>query len=293
MGERSARVHTENGVNMRGIILAAGKGSRLNGTAGESPKCLVELGGETLIERQIRILRHAGVNDIVVVAGCEANRVREACGHELTYVENTKYAQTNSMYSLWMARPLLFEGFVVLNCDVLFHPVLLDDLLTARHEDALLLAYRDADQPAFGDEEMKVQVRCGRVREMSKNVDPELADGENVGIVKFGPDGAAVLVDIMDRLVAAGGLRDWAPRAFREFAKVRPLYAVGTRGFPWIEIDFPEDYQRAARDVLPAIEADPSVGTIAKGPATLSSGAGATVRIENTVAALRRAESLQ
>ncbi len=160
------------------------------------------------------------------------------------------------MYSLWMARPLLYEGFVVLNCDVLFHPVLLNDLLTSRHENALLLAYREADQPPFGDEEMKVQVRCGRVREMSKQMDPDDADGENLGIVKFGPEGAAELVTIMDRLVAAGGLRDWAPRAFREFAQVRPLHAIGTRGFPWIEIDFPEDYQRAVREVLPQIDAE-------------------------------------
>ena len=58
----------------------------------------------------------------------------------------------------------------------------------------------------------------------------------------------------MDRLVAAGGLRDWAPRAFREFAQERPLHAIGTRGFPWIEIDFPEDYQRAVREVLPLID---------------------------------------
>jgi L-glutamine-phosphate cytidylyltransferase len=240
---------------MRGIILAAGKGSRLNGTAGEDPKCLVKVGGLTLVERQIRTLRHAGIDQIVVVVGCQADHVRRACGHGITYVENSRYAQTNSMYSLWLARPLLFEGFVVLNCDVLFHPVLLDDLLTSRHENALLLAYREADQPPFGDEEMKVEVRCGRVREMSKQMNPDEADGENLGIVKFGPEGAAELVTIMDRLVAAGSLREWAPRAFREFAQVRPLHAIGTRGFPWIEIDFPEDYQRAVREVLPQIEA--------------------------------------
>ena len=240
---------------MRGIILAAGKGSRLNGTAGENPKCLVKAGGLTLIERQIRNLRNAGIDDIAVVVGCQADQVRRACGQGITYVENSKYAQTNSMYSLWMARPLLFEGFVVLNCDVLFHPVLLNDLLTSRHENALLLAYREADQPPFGDEEMKVQVRCGRVREMSKQMDSEDADGENLGIVKFGPDGAAELVTILDRLVSGGNLREWAPRAFREFAQVRPLHAIGTRGLPWIEIDFPEDYQRAVREVLPQIEA--------------------------------------
>ncbi|MFL6278613.1 MAG: NTP transferase domain-containing protein [Vicinamibacterales bacterium] len=241
---------------MRGIILAAGKGSRLNGTAKESPKCLVELGGLTLIERQIRQLRQAGIYDIAVVAGCQADRVRRACGHGITYVENARYAQTNSMYSLWMARPLLYEGFVVLNCDVIFHPTLLDDLLSARHDNALLLAYREANQPQFGDEEMKVKVRCGRVVDMSKTMDPAEADGENLGIVKFGPSGAAALVDILDRLIGAGGLRDWAPRAFAEFAKAHPLHAIGTRGFPWIEIDFPEDYRRAAAEVLPRIERD-------------------------------------
>jgi choline kinase len=239
---------------MRGIILAAGKGSRLNGTAGESPKCLVKAGGLTLIERQIRILQQAGITDIAVVVGCQAERVRRVCGQNITYVENARYAQTNSLYSLWMARPLLFEGFVVLNCDVLFHPTLMNDLISARHENALLLAYREANQPAFGEEEMKVQVRCGRVVAMSKEMDPAEADGENLGIVKFGPEGAAALVDIMDRIVGEGRLRDWAPRAFHEFAQTHSLHAIGTRGLPWIEIDFPEDYQRAISEVLPEID---------------------------------------
>jgi choline kinase len=241
---------------MRGVILAAGKGSRLNGTAGESPKCLVELGGISLIERQIRVLREAGVDDIVVVVGCQAERVRRACGHRVTYIENVRYAQTNSLYSLWLARPLLHEGFVVLNCDVLFHPALLTDLLTSRHADALLLGYREATQPPYGDEEMKVQVRSGRVVDMSKAMDPAKADGENLGIVKFGARGAAALVPIMDDLIAQGGLRDWAPRAFAQFARQHALHAIGTRGLPWIEIDFPEDYRRALHAVLPAIERD-------------------------------------
>jgi choline kinase len=159
-----------------------------------------------------------------------------------------------------MARALLNEGFVVLNCDVLFHPVLLDDLLSSRHENALLLAYREADQPLFGDEEMKVKVRCGRVVAMSKRLDPEDADGENLGIVKFGRAGAAALVGLMDRLIASGGLKEWAPRAFSEFARTSPLHAIGTRGFPWIEIDFPEDYERAVREILPLIDPDDDAG---------------------------------
>ncbi|HET7617682.1 MAG TPA: phosphocholine cytidylyltransferase family protein [Vicinamibacterales bacterium] len=242
---------------MRGVILAAGKGSRLNGTAGDKPKCLVTAGGRTLIERQIDSLEAAGIDDVVVVVGCQAPRVRAVCGQRVTYVENVRYAETNSMYSLWLARALLYEGFVVMNCDVLFHPVLLRDLLSARHPNALLLAYRDAGEPPYGDEEMKVHVRCGRVTAMSKHMAAEEADGENVGIVKIGPDAAPTLVHIMDRLVGAGDVRAWAPRAFGELARVQPLHAIGTRGYPWIEIDFPEDYQRAVNDVLPAIDGDP------------------------------------
>ncbi len=68
------------------------------------------------------------------------------------------------------------------------------------------------------------------------------------------------VVEIMDRLIAAGGVKDWAPRAFSEFSRTHPLHAVGTRGLPWIEIDVPEDYQRAVRDILPQIDGDPSAG---------------------------------
>jgi choline kinase len=146
-----------------------------------------------------------------------------------------------------------------MNCDVLFHPQLLDDLLTSRHEDALLVSYQEDDATPFGDEEMKVKVRRGRVVDMSKTMPPAEADGENLGVLKFGAAGAELLGSILEARVGAGALRDWAPRAFAEFAKQRPLHALGTRGFPWTEIDFPEDYQRAVNEILPAIEGDLAV----------------------------------
>jgi L-glutamine-phosphate cytidylyltransferase len=239
---------------MKGIVLAAGRGARLNGGNNDMPKCLVTLGGETLLSRNIRLLRGAGIDDIVVVVGCAAETVRRTC-HGVAFVENARFAQTNSLYSLWLARPMLAGGFVVMNCDVLAHPQLVTDLLTARHEDALLLAYRD-DDTIYGDEEMKVRVRCGRVADISKTMDPQEADGENLGVVKFGAQGAQVLVEEMDKLIAEGNHKAWVPRAFKAFAERRPLYAIGTRGFPWTEIDFPEDYRRAVEVVLPQIERD-------------------------------------
>ncbi len=263
---------------LRGIILAAGAGARLAGAIGDDPKCLMRLGGMPIIERQMLALREAGVDEISIVIGAHADRVRRVVGGAVQYVENTRFAQTNSLYSLWLARPLLVDGFVVLNCDVLFHPQMLADLLTARCEAAAVVAYR-GDGDLLGDEEMKVKVRRGRVVEFSKQMPPEEADGENVGMLKFGAAAAPSLVEDLDRLVGDGHTRDWAPRAFGAFAARHSLYAVSTRGYPWIEIDFASDYDRAKAEILPSIEAIPAGSTAARpfdaggrGHATTSDG---------------------
>lgn len=236
---------------MRGVILAAGRGTRLRAVTGDRPKCLARIGDRTLIERQMQSLQRCGIHEIVVVAGYRAADVRRACGPGAAIVVNTRYASTNSLYSLWLARDLLQDGFVVLNCDVLFHDQLLADLLTARDEDALLLSSPRGE--VYSDEEMKVRLRAGCVADIAKTLTPEETDGENVGIAKFGAAGAALLVEELSQALADHGQRDWLPRAFAAFARRRPLYAVETRGFPWTEIDSPEDYWRACADVLPAI----------------------------------------
>ena len=238
---------------MKAIILAAGKGTRLDGAA-VKPKCLVEVGGATLLHRQIETLHTANIKQIVVVVGFGGESIREECGSTVEFVENKDFATTSSLYSLWLAREHLSDGFVVLNSDVLFHPQLLANLLDSSIDDALLISKTEHQASPLGEEEMKVKLEDGLVVDISKEMDPLEADGENVGIVKFSAAGAKVLVGYMNVLIANGGLKDWAPRAFRAFAQNHPLLALSTDGLPWIEIDFPEDYQRAVSEVYPRIE---------------------------------------
>jgi choline kinase len=238
---------------MRGIILTAGRGDRLRPITGDRPKCLATVGDCTILERQLRGLRACGISRIAVVTGYGAEDVQRVGGPSIEFVHNPRYAMTNSLYSLWLARDLLAGGFLVMNCDVLFHPQLLDDLMTSRYEDALLMSPACHD-PEYSDEEMKVRVRGGRVVDISKTLHPDEADGENVGIAKFGARGAAVLVEEMTELVNSGAVRDWLPAAFARFCRRRTLHAVDHRGFPWIEIDSPEDYWRACTHVAPAVD---------------------------------------
>jgi choline kinase len=258
---------------MRGIILAAGRGARLRGVTGRHPKCLARIGSLTLVERQVAALRRCGVEAITVVDGYHAGDVRRVC-RGVEFAHNGRFASTNSLYSLWLVRERLAEGFVVLNADVLFHDQLLLDLMTARFDDALIVSAVHAAAPPLGAEEMKVRVRGGCVVEIAKTIAPDAADGENVGIAKFGPAGAAVLVEEMNRIVGAGGRREWLPAAFAAFSQRRPLHVIDTRGFPWIEIDFPEDYWRAWTDVLPALEpaGPPAAASPRQDPAPAVSG---------------------
>jgi choline kinase len=239
---------------MRGVILAAGRGWRLSGVTGDLPKCLARVGSTTLVERQIEALRQAGITALTIVTGYRGDEVRRVCGPGVECLHNARFAATNSLYSLWLARQRLADGFVVLNCDVLFHSQLLVDLLTARYQDAVLVETRDGEH-AYVDEEMKVRAHRGRVAAIAKSLNEAETDGENIGIAKFGAAGAEVLVVEMTRLLAGGAVRDWLPAAFDAFCRRRPLHIVESRGFPWIEIDCPEDYWRACSEVLPAIDA--------------------------------------
>src|SRR5437870_8059404 len=100
---------------MRAIVLAAGRGGRLRGVTGNHPKCLARIGSCTLIERQIATLRACGIDAITVVAGYGATDVRRVCDRGVAFVHNGVFASTNSLFSLWLVRGLLANGFIVLN----------------------------------------------------------------------------------------------------------------------------------------------------------------------------------
>ena len=236
-------------VPARAIVLAAGRGTRLRPHTSDRPKCLIEIDGRTLIERQIEALGECGVTDVVAVVGYRHDVVRRTMGNRVRYIENRRYAETNSLYSLWLAAEELRDGALVINSDVLAAPLLFERICRARAEDAVLV---DRDQ-ACGVEEMRVTIRDGLVVDFGKNLPVACCHGENVGMVKFGAEGARQLRKDLAHLVETGHEQDWAPFAFRELARTWPLHAIATDGCPWIEIDDPPDLERARRTIAPAI----------------------------------------
>jgi choline kinase len=243
---------------VQAILLAAGVGQRL---ARAAPKCLLEFGGRSLLARHLDTLAALGVHQVTLCVGHGADDIARAVGGRsrpgLLLHPNPLY-RLGSIVSLWCVRQALAcgEDVLVMDADVLYHPSILARLVGAPARNCFLL---DRDFEA-GEEPVKICLDGERIVEFRKRVAPGLAYnriGESVGFFKFEPDMALALAALAARY-AADGRRD-APHeeALRELTLAQPA-AFGVEditGLPWIEIDFPQDIERALTDILPAVDA--------------------------------------
>jgi choline kinase len=115
-------------------LLAAGTGSRLRPLTLDAPKCLTVVGGKPILERLIENLRAQGIQKLIVVTGYLENCIREFLQKhkgdlQVEYVFNPVYQTTNNIYSLWLARQAIKESFLLVECDLVFDPSMLDEML--------------------------------------------------------------------------------------------------------------------------------------------------------------------
>ena len=246
---------------MKAVILAAGRGRRLQDLTGHRPKCLIDVGGKPLLYRYFDALAHLGVTRICMVVGYKQEYIREAVASypsrvEVTFLVNPDF-ERGSIGSLWAARGAMDDDVVIMDADVLFHPAVLERLLTSSHANALLMD----ETVAQHTEECMVAVRQGRVTALSKQV-PDEYDlvGEGVGFLRVGQTAVPQLLRSVETCVAQGLPDMEYEDALTDFFREVPVGVERIGGLPWIEIDFPEDLERAEQEILPRLENSLSPG---------------------------------
>lgn len=249
---------------MHAIILAAGRGDRLADFNPDGrPKCLLEFDGRSLLERQLDILFQLGVKHVTLVLGYKAGLVVEHIGTlasrpEVAFFYNPAYKK-GSVLSLLAAREVMTSGetVLVLDADVLFHPRIMQILIESQHENCFLI---DQDFAA-GDEPVKIAIHQGRMVEFRKSLPAELEFdtlGESVGFFKFDGNIATKIAQLCEGYRTEGLLGAPHEEALRDIllALPRAFACENVTGLPWIEVDFPEDLERAIKEILPAIRED-------------------------------------
>jgi choline kinase len=246
---------------MQAIILAAGRGARLEAFNPDGrPKCLLEFGGRSLLDRQLQLLRENGVASADIVVGYAAERIRrhvETLGvrPEIRFIHNPRFEQ-GSVLSLHAARAGMKRGgdVLLMDADVLFHPAILQKLCASAHRNAYLVDRAFAP----GDEPVKIAIRGARMVEFRKALPAGLEYddiGESVGFFRFDGACAAQIAARCERY-ARDGLGDLPhEEVLRDILLRHPEWFgyEDVTGLPWIELDFAEDRERAETEILPAI----------------------------------------
>jgi choline kinase len=248
---------------MRAIILAAGRGLRLQQADDrQMPKCLLQFGGMSLLERHLRILRGAGVDEIVLALGyrherVEAELVRLRWQPSPEIVVNPRF-ELGSVLTVHTAAEAMTRGgdVLLMDADVLYDQGIAAALVAGDRPANRVLIDRDFEA---GDEPVKLCVSGGVPVELRKTLAPDLTYdtiGESVGFFRFDQAGARRLAALVAGYVERGCAQMPHEEAVRDLLLERSqeFEVADVTGAPWIEIDFPTDVVRAAHEVLPQLQ---------------------------------------
>ena len=242
-------------------------GRRLFGDGNDDPpKALLQFGDKTLLARHIEVLTALGVEELIVVVGHKKEMIED----ELARVAPEGFARTlfnprfkeSPILSLATAGEVLRSGERVLfmDADVYYHDDLLKALINSRHQTCIIL-----DQDFVpGEEPVKTCVRGDVLVDFGKKVyEPHDMVGEWPGFLTMAPEIARRVADRADELSQG----DMPGFVYEDaFCDVMKASEPGTFGFedvtgiPWIEIDFPEDRERAATEIRAKIAAYKPMG---------------------------------
>ena len=243
----------------KAIIIAAGVDTRLMPLTEDKPKCMLDVNGKTILQRQIEIFKQCGIDDVVVVRGYKKKSINYP---GLRYYYNPNYRTNHVLGSLFSAETEMDDEFIAAYSDILFTASAVENLLKSAADICLCVdtgwqsRYVDRHQHPIEEAE-KVVLQDGRVVKIGKSINPNEAHGEFVGLAKFSKTGAEIFQSnykIAEKLFSNKPFHE-AP-VFRRAYFTDMIQELIDRGFvidyvdvggSWVEIDTHEDLQKAKK----------------------------------------------
>jgi L-glutamine-phosphate cytidylyltransferase len=232
---------------MKAIILAAGRGTRMKALTEEKPKCLVELDGQSLLDKQLNALRQAGIEDIAIVTGYRRELL---IPFNLVEFHNPRWAETNMVTSLACAEPWLqLEPCIVSYSDIFYDAQAITSLINCNAPLAVtydpnwlaLWSKRFAD-PLVDAETFRINLddTLAEIGNTPKTINE--VEGQYMGLLRFTPQSWNEVQKIRTNLDPATKDNIHMTGMLQKIIETNPapILAVSYQG-DWGEIDSSED----------------------------------------------------
>ena len=229
------------------LLLAAGTGSRLFPLTQNAPKCLTLVNDKSILERLITNLKNQGFKRLVIVTGHEKECIMDYLGDKsgdisIEYLHSPLYKTTNNIYSLWMARNIINEPFVLFESDLVMNTTLLDDMV---YPDKMATALM---KPWLNGTTVTVD-KANMVTKFQKGTTDSYSDirHKTVNIYSFSLLSWQAIVKRLNQYIEAGRVNCYYETVFSEMIDNKSLAfeSVSFDHKPWYEIDTMKDLAKA------------------------------------------------
>ncbi|HEY4107224.1 MAG TPA: phosphocholine cytidylyltransferase family protein [Polyangiaceae bacterium] len=229
------------------MILVAGVGSRLRPITDDRPKALVDLGGETILGRAVRLLAEYGVRKVVLATGYREDAVEHAMRDApllVEYCKNPAFDRTQNSVSLNLCRDSVgSDAFFKLDGDLVFQRQVLERLDASAADLAVAV---DAGR-MLDAEAMKVSAVGNRISAFGKGIALDASAGESIGIERVAARLTRSLFAALERVIAGGETGLYYEDIYSRLIAAGRLEAeaVAVADLGWTEVDDFSDLERA------------------------------------------------
>jgi len=229
------------------LLLAAGTGSRLFPLTRNSPKCLTLVNDKSILERLINNLKIQGFKRLVIVTGHEKESIMDYLGEKsgdisIEYIYSPLYKTTNNIYSLWVARNIINEPFVLFESDLVMNSTLLDKMV---YPDRMAVALM---QPWLNGTTVSLD-KANKVSRFQKGTTESYSDirYKTVNIYSFSLPSWQAIIKRLNLHIEADNVNCYYETVFSEMVDNKSLVfeSVSFDNKPWYEIDTIKDLAKA------------------------------------------------
>lgn len=234
---------------MKAIIFNSGLGSRMNALTENNPKCMVKLyNGETIFERQIRILSSCGIKDFIITTGPFKEQLYSLCNSfenlNFTFVSNDEYKTTNYIVSMNNANKYLDDDVLMLHGDLVFNKNIILKLLDNKNTSVCLYN----EEKPLPEKDFKGRFKSNKLIEVSVNIfDSDCYAFQP--LYKLSKKDLQLWKNKVAEFVKMGNVKVYAENALNEITDKTNIYGMSYKDDYVEEIDNEKDYYRVSTEI--------------------------------------------